>query len=290
MMIVSNKAMSWYELYLAYLHACAEYNSATGRDPAHDEMEWNHRLPKAIFGEWAIGEWLLKRQHAIATALQTLAFKQCVLCGWHIEYLPEWLWEECRPIYQQRSQTNGRKKKPGNGRATYEAGVGIFSEQSMRKARETLREMHMAGQGMCDKSRECYYDDKKRAGAIGGAIRAQQMRETNTGFYGQTKEEKAEAGRKGGQVARDKRLGVCGQTFEERSCNGKKGSQTTNAQRWISLYDGFISNAGGVATHNRNRGVASDYRLLLPGWMIEELLEMHTEVRVDRLHATGFMH
>ena len=282
--------MSWYDLYLAYLRRCAEYNLATDRDPAHDEMEWNHRLPKAIFGDWAIGEWLLKRQHAIATALQTLAFDQCVLCGWHVEYLPDYLWEMCRPIYQRRSQVNGKKKKPGNGWTTYNTGVGIFSEESKQKSTNTQKEMSKTGQGMFDKNRKGYYEDKKRAGAIGGAIRAKQMREINTGFYGQTHEERVRAGRKGGQVARDNQLGVCGLTYEERSSNGKKGSRTTNAQKWISLYDGFISNAGGVATHNRNRGVAGDYRFLLPDLVVMELSQMHQDRRLDILYASGLMH
>jgi len=67
-------------------------------------MEWNHFLPKSIFGEWSIGHWLTNRQHSIATALQTLAFKKNCLCGWHKKYLPDALLNLAWPFYCQRSR------------------------------------------------------------------------------------------------------------------------------------------------------------------------------------------
>jgi len=51
-----------------------------------------------------------------------------------------------------------------------------------------------------------------------------------------TLEQKIEYGRKGGKKG------------------GKKGSANTNSQRWKSTIDGFISNAGAVASHNKARG------------------------------------
>jgi len=47
-------------------------------------------------------------------------------------------------------------------------------------------------------------------------------------------------GRKGGREGKRK--------------GGEKGSVTTNAQLWQSTVDGFVSNAGGVACHNKANG------------------------------------
>lgn len=280
---------SWYDFYLSYLRACEEYNTRTDRDPHHDAMEWNHRLPKAIFGEWAIGEWLLRRQHAVATALQTLAFEKCVLCGWHIELLPGWLWELCRPYYQSRSRRNGKVGKPGNGFRTYELGVGIFTIESASKAKETLKRLHMDGKGMCDKERPGYYEDKRRAGAIGGALRAAQMRETMTGFCGQTRGEKVAAGKKGGAKVKELGLGVCGLSEEDRSLNGKRGASTTNRQVWLSTYDGLISNAGCVARHNRRVGAPEGMRVRLPEELVRQFKSLPQSIRVDRAYAVGLV-
>jgi len=84
-------------------------------DPHHYEMEWNHFLPKCIFGDQPIGHWLTLKQHAIASALQTLAFNKCVVCPWHVKYLPSQLWEVVLPIYSKdksklASETNRKHK------------------------------------------------------------------------------------------------------------------------------------------------------------------------------------
>jgi hypothetical protein len=106
---------SYWDLYVAYVHHCVECNKKYGIDPHHYEMEWNHFLPKAVFGDWPIGHWLTLKQHSIATALQTLALNKCVLCAWHLKHLPDPLLEEVRPIYSKHkselaSSTNRKYK------------------------------------------------------------------------------------------------------------------------------------------------------------------------------------
>jgi hypothetical protein len=52
-------------------------------------MEWHHILPQCLFGNQSWGCWLTLRQHAIASAFQTLAFGRCCLHGKHLQFLSE---------------------------------------------------------------------------------------------------------------------------------------------------------------------------------------------------------
>jgi hypothetical protein len=110
------------ETYYTYLRWCRDYNEKNLIDPTSDEMEWHHTLPKCIFGDIRIGLWLTLRQHAIATALQTLAFSYPCLCGWHKQYIPEWLWDlAIKHVHEKissRSRETALKHK--------EKGVGLF--------------------------------------------------------------------------------------------------------------------------------------------------------------------
>lgn len=90
---------SYWDLYVAYINYCVRYNSEHGFDPHHYEMEWNHYLPQCVFGDQPLGQWLLVRQHAIASALQTLAFQRSCLCGWHKKHLPKQLADLAWEIY-----------------------------------------------------------------------------------------------------------------------------------------------------------------------------------------------
>jgi hypothetical protein len=86
----------YWDLYVLYLERCKTENYINDIDPAHYEMEFNHFWPKSIFGDWPVGQFLTVRQHAIASALQTLVFKENCMCAWHKQYLPpkllEWAW------------------------------------------------------------------------------------------------------------------------------------------------------------------------------------------------------
>lgn len=61
-------------------------------------------------------------------------------------------------------------------------------------------------------------------------------------------------------------LGTRKENFEDiplqiRRSSQSKGALQTNKQRWISLYDGYISSAGNVARHNRKLGVDPNLRV-----------------------------
>jgi hypothetical protein len=106
--------MDYFELYYAYLAWCEKDNWANMRDPNHDYMEWNHTLPQCIFGDQPIGQWLTLKQHAIASALQTLCFNTNCLCPWHKKHLSGRLLEESWRIYK-RDKTRGNRKRAEAG-------------------------------------------------------------------------------------------------------------------------------------------------------------------------------
>ena len=134
---------TYWELYVAYINKCVCDNWKNDVDPHHYEMEWNHFLPRCIFGDWPIGQWLTKRQHAIATALQTLAFNKCCLFGSHLNYLPKDLLSLVLPIYCSRSVENGKKigarRGPILGRENVELSRGFLDPKNREKVEEGRR-------------------------------------------------------------------------------------------------------------------------------------------------------
>ena len=123
---------NWYEVYLAYIRSCEKYNKVNLIDPAHDKMEWNHLLPKCVFGDQPLGQWLLLKQHAIASALQTLAFNRNCLFGAHLNLLPPDLLLLVKPIYSKERSVTGKR----SGAITLEKGLGLFNPKNAEKVRE----------------------------------------------------------------------------------------------------------------------------------------------------------
>lgn len=90
---------SYWDLYVAYVNKCVKENYTNDIDPEHYDMEWNHWLPKACFPDLPLGQYLTLKQHAIASALQTLGLKKKCMCGWHKKYLPKNLLELAWPLF-----------------------------------------------------------------------------------------------------------------------------------------------------------------------------------------------
>jgi len=134
---------SYWDLYVAYIDKCVRNNWINDIDPAHYEMEWNHFLPKCVFGDWPMGHWLTKHQHAVATALQSLAFNKCCLYGDHLNYLPSVLFDLVYPLYRSRSIDNGKKTGPQRGptlgKENVELARGVFDPENKDKVLEGNR-------------------------------------------------------------------------------------------------------------------------------------------------------
>ena len=123
------------ENYYTYLRWCRDYNEQNLVDPTSDKMEWHHTLPQCIFGNIRIGLWLTVKQHAIATALQSLAFSRNCLCPWHVRYLPEPLWEICRPLFSDFCKTStSPEQRSRNARLMLERRDSSYLQHNGRHA------------------------------------------------------------------------------------------------------------------------------------------------------------
>jgi hypothetical protein len=127
--------MSHFDLYYAYLARCERDNWINDVDPHHYKMEWNHTLPQCIFGDLPFGQWLTLKQHAIASALQTLAFDRCTLCAWHKQHVPVRLWDLCLPLFLVKATKAGSIA----GRKNVESGhiLQIRTPEGSRQGGET---------------------------------------------------------------------------------------------------------------------------------------------------------
>lgn len=138
--------MDYWSLYVEYIRRCVRYNNENDIDPAHYQMEWNHFFPRCIFGDWPIGDYLLLKQHAIASALQTLVFKQNCMCGWHKKYLSPQLIDLAWPFF-----VNGKRKDELEQK---NKGIGIHDPEVRQRSIETRRNL---GKGI-------YNQEKARIG------------------------------------------------------------------------------------------------------------------------------
>lgn len=213
---------SYWDLYVAYVHKCVADNWANDVDPAHYEMEWNHFLPQCIFGDQPIGHWLTKRQHAIASALQTLAFQRNCMCGWHKKFLPASLSEEAWPYFGKASALRAKEGKGFHnfeqrsraGRKSFELGLGVHSTDY--------------------RNSESFLEQRKKSGAKTSKLKI--------GIHSPG------MASVGGSTAVKLKRGI--HSPEHKG----KGVQAANSQVWESTMDGFRSNAGMVAIHNKRNG------------------------------------
>ena len=90
---------TYWDFYIAYIAKCVRENYANDIDPGHYRMEWNHFLPQCLFGDQPVGHWLTFKQHAIASALQTLGLKENCMTGMMKKYLPDELLKLAWPYY-----------------------------------------------------------------------------------------------------------------------------------------------------------------------------------------------
>lgn len=233
---------SYWDLYVAYVHKCVADNWANDIDPAHYEMEWNHFLPQCIFEDQPIGHWLTKRQHAIASALQTLAFEKCCLCPWHVKHLPQNLWTLARPLYQKHKHEIGVKQVANE--------IGIHAPGMQSMAGKASAQAHKErGEGIYNPQTASEWGTKggSKTVQMGVGIHA-------PGAHEKHHAKKVEGAKKGGLIggrrAVELKVGAHGRSKEKMSEDGKKAAYLV----WESTMDGFRGNAGNVAQHNRANG------------------------------------
>jgi hypothetical protein len=233
---------SYWDLYVAYIAKCVKENKEQDIDPHHYEMEWNHFLPQCIFGDQPLGQYLSLKQHAIATALQTLALKKNCMCGWHKKYLPDTLLEASWGYFISRNKQNGKKVMKVRHLEKDELGRSL---DGVRNAERLNAEKTKEG---------------KSINAIKGAAKLNQIIHAERDEFGRSvfamsslantyQGEKDERGVPLARIRNGERL------HSEKDEFGRSvAAMNTNNQVWESTMDGFKSNPGCVARHNKLNG------------------------------------
>jgi hypothetical protein len=236
---------SYWDLYVAYVNKCVRNNWINDIDPHHYEMEWNHWLPRACFPDILLGQWLTKQQHAIASALQTLALRENCMFGWHKKYLPNTLVELAWPYFRQSSRKAGLKGGPIGAQSTHSVRDELGrSLQGVKAGKRLHAEKDELGRSV----------NSMKASQILNAVKDENGKSVNAvkgGIKGieKTNAEKDESGRSVNAVKGAK-------TLHARKDESGRSAVTmrVNSQIWESMIDGFRSNAGAVASYNKARG------------------------------------
>jgi hypothetical protein len=199
---IAKLIMNYFDFYYAYLAQCKKENWANMRDPDHDFMEWNHTLPQCLFGDQPVGQWLTKKQHAIASALQTLAFRTKCVGGFHKSLMPEKLWELCLPY----TQSWGSQLGSVYGQENVELGRGFWSQTS-----------------------EQWIEARRR----GGEVQGRNAVVNKTGIHTDDPEKRKEWASQGGQKAKGKLYWNNGvENKRSTTCPGEGWQQGIITNRW----------------------------------------------------------
>jgi hypothetical protein len=238
---------SYWDLYVAYLAKCVRDNWINDIDPNHYQMEWNHTLPRCIFKGHGPGQWLTLKQHAIASALQTLAFEHKCLCGWHKEYLPQPLLDLVWEFYVEAG------RKIGQENARLSRGICDPATHLLPHVVETKRQngirisKKFMGQstGIFDPEfKEKIHETRVKSGSKAVVEK--------TGIHDpKNKQLVLDAGR----IPMEQGLGIFDPKNKQRVLEGsRKAGKISISQKWKSTIDGYISTAPAVANHNKRNG------------------------------------
>jgi hypothetical protein len=220
---------SYWDLYVAYVNKCVRDNWINDIDPHHYEMEWNHWLPKACFPDIRVGQWLTLRQHSIASALQSLALRKNCMCGWHKKYLPNDLLGLAWPLYSEAARKR-HKERDYLGRSI----LGVRSAEKIHAEKDE--------QGRSLHTLRIHANKDELGRSVLGVDNAKRLHA-----------EKDELGRSVQGVKNAQKLNSEKDELG-RSVQGVRGAERLNSQVWESTVDGFRSNSGAVACHNKRRG------------------------------------
>ena len=81
-------------------------------------------------------------------------------------------------------------------------------------------------------------------------------KENKTGIFGLTPEQKTEYSKKGSAKNKENGIAIFALTKEQLSNQGKK----TNAQKWMCLETGYVTNPGALSTYQKKRGIDTSKR------------------------------
>jgi hypothetical protein len=182
-------------VYLLFLDRCQGDNEVNLRDPNHDYMEWNHTLPQCLYGDQKWGQWLTLPQHAVASALQTLAFGRCCLHGKHLKFLPDRLWTLTKPFYDALAVENLGKMTPDQFKRGQEKKIKTqtspdYDWEGVRRANGTYDVMVESGKKQVEEGKGIH-DPLHRPiyAKLGGETQGRNNVVNKTGMFKRTSEE-----------------------------------------------------------------------------------------------------
>jgi hypothetical protein len=221
-------------------------------------MEWNHTLPQCIFKGHGPGQWLTLKQHAIASALQTLVFRKNCMCGWHKSYLSPELLELAWPYYADMCAASGK----ANGKA---------NSVTLNAHENTLKQQKANGKANIAKMPR----ERKMAGAIAGgkvtgpANMANMPREILVANakamndHENTKKARAENAK-----ANADKMNAHENTLKQKKANMARmpreilvaNARTLNSQKCQCLVTGHVSSPGALTNYQRARNIDTSLR------------------------------
>lgn len=201
-------------------------------------MEWNHTLPRCLFGDLEWGQWLTLPQHAVASALQTLAFGRCCLHGKHLKFLPPRLRGLTKPYYDSLAVENLNKITPeqfalGQERKKNTLSSLDYSWKKVREANGTLEASVLSGRKQVVEKKGIHAEDAPRDewSKRGGETQGRRNVENKTGMFKRSPEE----------------IGAA--------------SKNARARRFRCLVTGAVSNDTGLTKIQRRLGIDTSLRI-----------------------------
>ena len=122
---------------------------------------------------------------------------------------------------------------------------------SLGTSRKTVLKQRETGTGLFGLTKEQRSETSKKSYS--------KHKETGTGLFGLTKEQRSEIAIKNALKQRETGTAIFGISKEQRSEMGRKAS----SQRWQCTETGFITNAGNLSRYQRARGIDTSKRIRL---------------------------
>jgi hypothetical protein len=112
-------------------------------------------------------------------------------------------------------------------------------------------------------------EDRVKNGRKGGLIGGNSNKKNKTGFCGRNKQQMSEDGRKAGKIGGkvngrltyQNQIGIHALSKEETKKNATKGGKAISSQKWKCLVTGFVSTAGALGNYQKARGIETTKRI-----------------------------
>lgn len=102
---------------------------------------------------------------------------------------------------------------------------------------------------------------KQEAQLLGAKKGGQIHKENGTGIFSLTFEQRSENSKKIAKSNKEKGIAIFGMTSVQKSEARKKGGKNSSSQKWQCTKTGHVSNAGGLSSYQKARGINTSNRI-----------------------------